>query len=370
MAPPKVVVVGAGVIGASVAYHLARRGARVHCVDRADRPASGTTEIGFATATAYRRFPKSYFELNQAGIAEHAALAGEFAPAPWWHRTGTVAWTDDESFAGYLAQLGEWGCPVDRYAGAEAAGALGSSVVFPATGTVAVLPAEGWIDAVAFTRHLLDEAVSLGATLELDAEVTSVERGDGRVTGVGFADGRRIEADVVVNATGSAADELGALAGARPFLGPPRRSLIAHLLVDGDPLEYILRAPEVSIRPDGPGRVVLRSDRVDRGLPPRSGAPDPEFVKDLLDRAAKVVPLLGTATVRTADVVDARCARDELPSVGPLSAVPGYYEAVASAGVTLGPLFGRALAGRIVDGVPDELVDVFTPDRFGTGGTS
>ncbi|MEU0793252.1 FAD-dependent oxidoreductase [Amycolatopsis sp. NPDC005961] len=358
MAPPKVVVIGAGVIGASVAYHLARRGARVHCVDRADRPASGTTEVGFATATAYRRFPKSYFELNQAGIAEHAALAGEFAPAPWWHRTGTVAWTDDESFTGYLAQLEEWGCPVDRHA-PEA-----PSVVFPASGPVAFLPAEGWIDAVAFTRHLLDQAISYGATLELNAEVTSVSGG------VGLADGRRIEADAVVNATGSAADEIGALAGARPFLGEPRRSLIAHLLVDGDPLPCILRAPEVSIRPDGPGRVVLRSDRVDRGLPARSGEPDPEFVKDLLDRAAKVVPLLGTATVRTASVVDARCARDELPSVGPLSAVPGYYEAVASAGVTLGPLFGRALAGRIVDGVGDELVDVFTPDRFGGAATS
>ncbi|MFJ9785934.1 NAD(P)/FAD-dependent oxidoreductase [Amycolatopsis sp. NPDC101161] len=348
---PKVVVIGAGVIGAAVTYHLARRGARVHCVDRADRPAAGTTEVGFATATAYRRFPKAYFELNQAGIAEHAALAGD--SAPWWHRTGTVAWTDDESFTGYVAQLEEWGCPVERYT------ADGTSVVFPASGPVAYLPSEGWIDAVAFTRHLLDQAVSLGATLELDAEVTSVSGG------AGLADGRRIEADVVVNATGSAADEIGALAGARPFLGPPRRSLIAHLLVDGDPLPYILRAPEVSIRPDGPGRVVLRSDRVDRGLPPRSGTPDPEFVKDLLDRAAKVVPLLGTATVRRAEVVDARCARDELPSVGPLSAVPGYYEAVASAGVTLAPLFGKALAARIVDGEPDALVDVFTPDRFG-----
>ncbi|MGW4529230.1 NAD(P)/FAD-dependent oxidoreductase [Amycolatopsis sp. NPDC004378] len=350
MATPKVVVIGAGVIGAAVTYHLAKRGARVHCVDRADRPAAGTTEVGFATATAYRRFPKAYFELNQAGIDEHTALAGD--SAPWWHRTGTVAWTDDESFTGYLAQLEEWGCPVERQV------PDGSSVVLPSAGPVAFLPAEGWIDAVAFTRHLLDQAVSLGATLDLTAEVTSVSGG------VGLADGRRIEADVVVNATGSAADEIGALAGARPFLGAPRRSLIAHLLVDGDPLEYILRAPEVSIRPDGPGRVVLRSDRVDRGLPPRSGTPDPEFVKDLLDRAAKVVPLLGTATVRAAEVVDARCARDELPSVGPLSAVPGYYEAVASAGVTLAPLFGKALAARIVDGAPDPLVDVFTPDRF------
>lgn len=364
MSERTVAVIGAGVIGASAAFHLARRGVRVHCVERAPEAGLGTTAVGFATATAYRRFPRSYFDLNQAGIAEHVALAAELAGSTWWHPTGTVAWSDEESFTGYLDLLTEWDCPTVRHAPGRAHRALRESVAFPGAGVVAELPAEGWIDAVPFTRRLLAEAVDLGAVVHLNTELTSVDLDDGHVTGVRFADGARLAVDAVVNATGSGADEVAAMVGARSFLGAPRRSLIAHLLVDGEPLRHVLRAPDISIRPDGAGRIVTRSDQVDRRLPPRSGTPDPELVKDLLDRASRVVPLLGSATVREARVVDARCARDELPSIGPLSAVPGYYEAVASAGVTLAPLFGRILAQHIVDGTSDAAALPFTPDRF------
>jgi glycine/D-amino acid oxidase-like deaminating enzyme len=361
---PVVAVVGAGVIGAATALHLARRGVRVHCVERAARPGTGTTAVGFATATAYRRFPRAYFDLNQAGIAEHAALAAELAGSSWWHPTGTLAWSDEESFGGYLDLLAEWGCTTERHDHGRAHRVLRESVAFPDTGVVAVLPSEGWIDAVAFTRRLLSEAVDLGATLDLDTELASVDLADGHVAGIRLADGGRMAVDVLVNATGSGADRIAAMVGARPFLGAPRRSLIAHLLVDGEPLRHVLRAPDISIRPDGPGRVVMRSDQVDRRLPPRSGTPDPELVKDLLDRAGRVVPLLGSGTVREATVVEARCARDDLPSIGPLSAVPGYYEAVASAGVTLAPLFGRVLADHVVEGTLDPSIAPFTPDRF------
>ncbi|HEX4702145.1 MAG TPA: FAD-dependent oxidoreductase [Pseudonocardiaceae bacterium] len=357
------VVVGAGAIGASTAFHLARRGVRVHCVDRADRAGSGTTAVGFGTATAYRRFPKAYFDINRAGIAEHTALADELSPARWWHRSGTVAWSDEESFTGYLDLLTEWGCPLRRYSSLTAGVALGESVAFPAGGPVAMLPDEGWIDAVDYAERLLVEARSLGATVTLGTAVESISLADGQLH-VHLADGRHIPADVLINATGSAADDIAEMVGARPFLGPPRRSLIAHLLVDGEPLRHILRAPDISIRPDGPGRVVMRSDRVDKLLPANAGA-DPELVKELLDRAARVVPLLGSGTVRDAEVVAARCPRDELPSVGPLAAVPGYYEAVASAGVTLAPVFGRLLAEHVVDGTVSGLIAPFSPNRFG-----
>jgi glycine/D-amino acid oxidase-like deaminating enzyme len=357
------VVVGAGAIGASTAFHLARRGVPVHCVDRADRAGSGTTAVGFGTATAYRRFPKAYFDINRAGIAEHTALADELSPAAWWHPSGTVAWSDEESFTGYLDLIAEWGCPLSRYPGHTAGTALNESVAFPAGGPVALLPDEGWIDAVDYAERLLTEARSLGVTVTLGTAVESVSLA-GEHFHVHLADGRHVLADIVVNATGSSADDIAAMVGARPFLGPPRRSLIAHLLVDGEPLRHILRAPDISIRPDGPGRVVMRSDRVDKLLPPDAGA-DPELVKELLYRAACVVPSLGSATVRSAEVVAARCPRDELPSVGSLSAVPGYYEAVASAGVTLAPVFGRLLAEHVVDGTVADLIVPFGPDRFG-----
>lgn len=357
---PAVVVIGAGVVGAAVTYALARRGARVRCLDRAAAAGLGVTAVGFAAATAYRRFPSSYFALNRAGIAAHARWADELGGAAWWRPCGTLALSDEESHAGYLAQLREWGCDV-RPLGRRAA----------------LLPEEGWIDAVPFTRRLLREAAALGADVRLGHAVREIDLDAGVV---GCADGATFAADAVVNAAGSAADEIAAMAGARPFLGPARRSLMVHVRLDADVVRHVVRTPEISLRPDGGGRVVMRSDQVDRLLPePPGGAgpgpdhgpdlepdPDPEpgLVKDLLDRARRFEPLLGDAEVELAHVVAARCARDGLPSAGPLTARPGYHEAVASAGVTLAPVLGELLAERILTGRADPLLTPFTPDRF------
>jgi glycine/D-amino acid oxidase-like deaminating enzyme len=364
MRRPAILIAGAGVVGASLALRLAQRGARVLCVDRSLRAGSGTTAGGFATATTYQCLPEPYFALNQAGIAEHMRLAGDLARSTWWHRCGTVAWTDHASFSDYLDQLTQWGCRVHRHDAESARLSLGDAVTFPAEGPIAFLPDEGWVDAVPLTERLLDEATRAGALVRLGTALTGVDVADGRVIAAELSDGQRVELDAVVNAAGSAADEVAAMAGAGSLLGAPHRSLVAHLLIDGDPPAFILRAPGASIRSDGPGRIVLYSDQVDRQLPDHPGAGDPELVKELLDRAQRVVPLLGTATVESADVIDDRRPRDELPSAGALSTLPGYYEAVTGAGVTLAPLLGRLLAEQIVTGTPAPLLAPFSPDRF------
>ncbi|HTC89957.1 MAG TPA: FAD-binding oxidoreductase, partial [Bryobacteraceae bacterium] len=68
MAANRIVVVGAGIIGASIAYHLVKRGASVVIVE-ADRPGGGATEksFGWINATFSKR-PQSYFDLNQLAI--------------------------------------------------------------------------------------------------------------------------------------------------------------------------------------------------------------------------------------------------------------------------------------------------------------
>ena len=63
-----VIVAGAGIIGASIAYHLAKRGARVTLLEK-EHPAAGTTKNSFAWLNASEKSPRSYYELNLAGIA-------------------------------------------------------------------------------------------------------------------------------------------------------------------------------------------------------------------------------------------------------------------------------------------------------------
>src|SRR5690349_18014748 len=76
-APARVVIAGGGIIGANLAYRLAKRGASVTLVERT-RPASGATANSFAWINAtYSKQPRAYFDLNRLGIEAWRALDRE-----------------------------------------------------------------------------------------------------------------------------------------------------------------------------------------------------------------------------------------------------------------------------------------------------
>ena len=69
-----VVVVGAGILGASIAYHLTLHGVRVTIVD-AGQPGEGATRVAFAWLNAYGKTPFSYHDLNRRSIDMWAGFA-------------------------------------------------------------------------------------------------------------------------------------------------------------------------------------------------------------------------------------------------------------------------------------------------------
>ncbi|MGI8913772.1 MAG: FAD-dependent oxidoreductase [Chloroflexota bacterium] len=86
---PRVVVIGAGVVGAAVAYRLAGVGAQVTLVDQG-APGEGTTSTSFAWLNANHKPPAAYHTLNVAGIAAHTRLGIDLGAAPWLHPTGNL----------------------------------------------------------------------------------------------------------------------------------------------------------------------------------------------------------------------------------------------------------------------------------------
>src|SRR5436190_13984992 len=84
-----VVVVGAGAVGASVAYRLARGGARVTVVE-AGEPGGETTARSFAWLNANEKPPEPYHRLNAEGIDAHRRLRDALGDAPWLHETGNL----------------------------------------------------------------------------------------------------------------------------------------------------------------------------------------------------------------------------------------------------------------------------------------
>src|SRR5260370_32874701 len=88
----KTIVIGAIVVGATVAYRLAQAGAAVTVLE-ATRIGGGTSGTSFAWTNArHKKPPKPYHDLNVAGMKAHAALVDEFRVTPWWHGGGRLEW--------------------------------------------------------------------------------------------------------------------------------------------------------------------------------------------------------------------------------------------------------------------------------------
>ena len=363
----RIAVIGAGIVGASVAFRLARCGeARVWLVDRS-LPGSGTTSASFAWANANDKTPRDYFELNRAGLEEHSRLRDELPiQASLFHPVGNLEWSEEgatlEALERRIERLRSWGYAAEWWRASRANEVLEPQVNFPSPDTpVAFFPHEAWVDAPRLAQALVELARRSGTETRFGTAVEEIEAGNGSVEALRLRGGERLPVDAVVNAAGQEADRVAALLGRRLQLRPSE-GLLVRVAAQGSPIVRLLHSPRVNLRPDNPGYVLVHHDSVDRELD--GGAGRDFLCHKLLVRARRLVPVLEGAKVEEARVGVRPMPEDGLPCVGAVAELPGYYEAVAHSGVTLGPLLGRLLAQEILSGEVHDLISPFRPDRF------
>lgn len=361
----RIAVIGAGIVGASVAYRLSQGGASVLLIDR-DEPASGTTSASFAWINANNKTPREYFELNRAGMEEHFRLQDELAvEASWLRRSGNLIWAAGEDFDELerrVERLRSWGYTVEWRNASQVGEELEPHVVFPEPDVpLAFFPEEGWVSAPLLTNTLVDLARRDGAEAHLGVSVDAVEVAGGRIVRLRLSNGIRLPVDAIVNAAGPEADRIAAMAG-RKLLLTRKSGVLARVAVDDEFASRIVHTPHVNLRPDGPGHLLLHHGSVDEKLT-HDGSVE-AFSPELLERARRVIPALDAGEVEEVRVGIRPIPPDGHPSVGGVAGVPGYYEAVTHSGVTLGPLVGRLLAREILTGEVDPLLAPFSPDRF------
>lgn len=364
---PTVAVIGAGVVGASVAFRLAQRGATVWIIDKA-QPGQGTSGASFAWVNSNQKTPRDYFELNLAGLREHQALRDELGAAPWLHDGGNLTWAVEADAQAKLTERVErlrgWGYAAE-WRDTDALAELEPHVRPPqADLPIAYFPEEAWADAPLLALRLVTLAQELGAQLRTDSAVTGIETTGSRVSGVRLADGERIAVDAVVNAAGPSADRVAAILDL-PLPLAPTSGLLVRVHTGTDLVGRIIHTPRVNIRPDGPGHLLLHHDSIDAQLDDRDSLPlDDPLCHELLDRARQVLNGLDNAEIVAARIGVRPYPADGRSCVGAVSTIQGYYEAVTHSGVTLGPLLGRLLAQEILTGDVDPLAAPFRPDRF------
>jgi glycine/D-amino acid oxidase-like deaminating enzyme len=356
-APRHVIVCGAGVVGASVAYFLTRRGIAVTVVERtavacaASGKSGGFLALDWCDGTPIE-------PLARASFALHATLAKEIARDWGYRRMDT-----------FMLAAREKGAPADSHrvpapgwidGPAVVAGTLGS----PET-TAQVHPAQ-------LTAALVDEAQARGATLRIGAAERVVSR-DGAVSGI-VVDGQGLEADAVVLAAGPWTGRIGGLrlprvSGLKGYSvtldapGVPAHALFMdYRLADGRALE-----PEIIPRPDGTVYVCGMADR--QPLPESAdGVEVSEAGCAILAGAAgRVSAALAAAPISRRQACYRPVVDDGLPLIGPVPGARGAYVATGHGpwGMLNAPATGLALTELIVDGAARS-VDLrpFYPDRL------
>ncbi|HET9823356.1 MAG TPA: FAD-binding oxidoreductase [Burkholderiaceae bacterium] len=213
-----VIVVGAGIAGASVAAHLAPH-LRVALLEREPQP--GWHSTGRSAAMFMESYgPAQVRALTRASRRAFEALPGALAPrgALFVGRAGQA-----DAIEALQSALATEGAPARRL-GAEAACALVPALRAEAAAHALLDPSAADLDVHAVHQHFLRQVSAQGSVLKCDAEVTALSRTGADWT-LALADGSTWRAAVVVNAAGAWADELAARAGVTPLgLQPRRRS--------------------------------------------------------------------------------------------------------------------------------------------------
>ncbi|WP_062206716.1 FAD-binding oxidoreductase [Streptomyces sp. NBRC 109706] len=377
----EILIVGAGVVGASVAYHLTRSGHRRVTVldarDRARLPGSTGLAPGFVGQLSAT---PELTVLARDSVATYRTLAGT-TPEPVFHQVGCLEVATDparlEQAHRDVEQGTRAGLPARVLGPAEAA-ALAPALVDADRALGALyLPTDGAADPAALTHALVEAATNGGARFRFDTPVRALEIENGRVVGVrAGADGELLRAGRTVLATGIWGPVLAARAGARlPMVAVQHPYLYTAELpgLDDTPIDGpIVRYPDHAVYTRRHGRRYGLGSYAHQPLPLTPSATlgsaelpfrETDFGTALAEATA-LVPAFRTAPRGRRLNGAFALTPDELPLVGPAPGVAGLWCAEAS-WVTHAAGVGRQLADQLLSGGAP-LVDPerLAPDRF------
>ncbi|WP_407562410.1 NAD(P)/FAD-dependent oxidoreductase [Streptomyces sp. 184] len=338
--PPRggVVVVGAGVVGASVTYHLARLGVRVTLLDREPAPAAGVTGASFAwIGGTGGDWPGGAADLRGAVLADHRRLAAE-VPGYAVRWTGSLAWTGEPAADEDPPAPGGHRVVRDEIA------ALEPHLRNPPAHALHI-PGDGGLDPAAMTHALIAAARARGATVLLGTAVTSLETSGGRVVGARSTAGLHPAATVVLAAGTGVADLSAPLPADVPV--PVSPAFRVRLAAPPGLVRTIVSAPEFEVREVRDGELLMTVPCPDDTSPPALERAAQDALRHLRDA------FRGAGTCRR---LDHRLGRRPMPPRGPLIgyATPdrSAYVAVMHSAVTLAPTAGRLAAAELATGEP------------------
>ncbi|MDN4599769.1 FAD-dependent oxidoreductase [Paenibacillus sp. F6_3S_P_1C] len=327
----KIVIIGAGIVGASIAYHLAKRNQDVTVIERHPAAAREVTEKSFAWIHTTHRVAPEYWHLYDAALEEYHALQQELSELKIdWH--GALTWdTPPLREQCHLQKLNR-----------EQLEALEPNLKeYP--DEAMFVSEEGAVDPIVVTELLLSKAREYGAKVQFDTQVTQLQQEDSRLVGVHTTKGLR-EADVVVLAAGTGIPELcNPLGCLVPVTSSP--SILIRMKTANKQIHTLISNAQFEARQLTDYTLLAAEDYIDE-----SEENGPEAVGkrafDTLRRSLKDGNQLELESIK---VGMRPMPEDGYPIVGFQDHIKGLYLSVMHSAITLAPLIARLAASEIID---------------------
>lgn len=350
-----IVVVGAGIVGASIAWHLTRAGAKVIVVDDGG-PGGVATPASFAWINASWGNPEPYFRLRQRSMREWTRLARE-APGIPLRWTGGLCWDlPAAEMDAFEALHSSWGYDVRRV-DQDSAGQIEPNIVNPPE-TALFVAEEGAVEPILATLALIADAERHGARRVAGRKVHALRCKAETIVGVEVGDDL-LAADEVVVAAGIDTPRLAASAGVRLELDRPP-GLIVHSRPHEPLLNGLVLAPDLHMRQTVDGRLVAGADF--GGADPGDDAE--RTAREVFGRMRSMLRGAGKLQLDFHTVGTRPMPKDGFPVVSRAVGRPGLYIAVMHSGVTLAPAVGMFVAEELLSGERSPLLAPYALSRF------
>lgn len=380
---PDAVIIGGGLIGASIAYHLTRAGVRALLIEQGDL-ASGASGANFGNVQVEDAEFGLSLELTLRSYGRFAALADELGYDVGFRRTGNLL---------LIETAHQWAMMQQRAARLQAAGVQvalldrdETLLMEPGLAPEAILgalynPDEGMLDPFRLIHAYAHRGRERGLQVWTHTRVTGIETRGGRVTGVTTTRGH-VSAAWVILAAGAWSGELARTAGTElPVLWVHGEAAITEPLpptvsnamttaaffeategADAQTIGFCLRQ-----RPHG-NVMIGEAAQVSRGAvcdPPHlSRAATPTALPAVAAEARRWLPGLRRAAVIRAWAIPVAFTADNWPLLGPVDGVSGLLVATAlKSTIILTPLVGEIVAGMVTDAAADPALAEFSPSR-------
>jgi len=370
----RVVIIGGGVVGCSVAYHLAHRGWSDVLLLERDRLSSGTTWHAAGLVGQLRATP-NMTRLAQYGAELYGSLEAETGQPTGFLQRGSIMLASSE---------GRWDEIRRAHSTAKCFGLTSELLTpgavrerWPLVDTDGVrgglwLPKDGQINPADLTQALAKGARMLGVTVRERTPVRGINTRDGRVAGVETDQGP-VAADYVVNCAGMWGRQLGRLAGVDiPLHAAEHFYIVTELLPEPPGALPVLRDPDhaIYIKEDAGKLLVGMFEPVAKpwgmdGISEHASftqlAADPDHIASQLEAAMQRVPVLAEVGIQLFFNGPESFTPDDRYLLGETPELPGLFVACGfnSIGVQSAAGAGRVLADWILHGHPPmDLVDV------------